>query len=259
MPAPTPLRIIGLRLDVYNPLDHTSPHHPLPSGSFIAAAATAMPGKKVSSVGSPDGKWYDGDEGKWDGDADINVGDNLHVDEGFSDKSEYKLPGGNDDSLFYSSKENEEFERKLDEVAHVIEYSDPKHIRHGWRQTTVIIGGPMRPNYEGMTVTEKQCAKDEYEQKRKAFTDQKQAKRLKEAANHTEIVQCTGCLHPTLQTMAEVEKSRLEVGHTFPDKDLLKLRVAEESNRCGIHFYVPRSEVRQYKAYGERFAVEANR
>jgi hypothetical protein len=58
--------------------------------------------------------------------------------------------------------------------------------------------------------------------------------------------------------MAEVEKSRLEVGHTFPDKDLLKLRVAKEANCCGIHFYIPRSKVRQYKAYGERFAVEAN-
>jgi hypothetical protein len=131
-PAPTPPRIIGLRLDVFNPLDHTSPHHPLPPGSFIVVAATAMPGKKVLSVGSPDGKWYDGDEGKWnDGDADIDEGDNLHVDEGLSDESEYKPPGGNDDSLFYSSKENEEFECELDEVARVIKYSDPKKTRHG--------------------------------------------------------------------------------------------------------------------------------
>jgi hypothetical protein len=55
-----------------------------------------------------------------------------------------------------------------------------------------------------------------------------------------------------------VENSRLEVGHTFPDKDLLKLRVAKEAHHCGIHFYVPRSEVHQYKAYGEKFAVKAN-
>ncbi len=127
MPAATPPRVIGLRSDVFNPLDHTSPHHPLPPGSFIAAAATAMPGKKASSVGSPDGKWYDGDEGKWDDDdVDIDEGDNLHDDEGMSDGSEYKPPGGDDDSLFYSSEENKEFERELDEVARVIEYSDPK-------------------------------------------------------------------------------------------------------------------------------------
>ena len=149
----------------------------------------------MSSVGSPDGKWYDGDEGKWDdGDVDINVGDNLHVDEGLSDVLEYKPPGGDDDSLFYSSKGNTKFERELDKVARVIEYSDPKHIHHGRRPTTVIIGGSMRPNYEGMTVTEKQRAKEEYEQKRKAFTDQKQANCLKEVANHTEIMQYTSTL-----------------------------------------------------------------
>jgi hypothetical protein len=56
-PAPTLPRIIGLQSDVFNPLDHTSLHHPLPPRSFIAAAATGVPGKKVSSVGSPDGKW----------------------------------------------------------------------------------------------------------------------------------------------------------------------------------------------------------
>ena len=53
--APTPPRIIGLCSDVYNQLDHTSPHHPLPPRSFIAAAATAMPGKK--SVISGFSRW----------------------------------------------------------------------------------------------------------------------------------------------------------------------------------------------------------
>ena len=95
----------------------------------------------------------------------------------------------------------------------------------------------MHPNYEGMAVTEKQVAKDEYETKRKAFTDQKRAKQLKEAALNTETVQSyTGCPHPTLRTMTEVEKSRLEVGHTFPDKELLNLRVAEGATHRGISF-----------------------
>ena len=67
-------------------------------------------------------------------------------------------------------------------------------------------------------VTKKQFAKGEYEKKRKAFTDQKLAKWLKEAALNTEkVASFTGFLHLTLQTMAEVEKSRLKVGHTFPD------------------------------------------
>ena len=38
-PAATPLRVIGLRSDAFNPLDHTSPHHPLPPGSLPANVA----------------------------------------------------------------------------------------------------------------------------------------------------------------------------------------------------------------------------
>ncbi len=38
----------------------------------------------------------------------------------------------------------------------------------------------MHPNYEGMPDAEKEHAKDEYERKRKAFTDQRQAKHLKD-------------------------------------------------------------------------------
>jgi hypothetical protein len=58
--------------------------------------------------------------------------------------------------------------------------------------------------------------------------------------------------------MVEAEKSRLKVGQTFPNKELLKLHVAKEANCRGINFYMPCNEVRQYKAYGEMFAVEAN-
>ncbi len=68
----------------------------------------------------------------------------------------------------------------------------------------------------------------------------------------------TGCLYPTLQRMAEVERERLQVGHTFPDIDILKLRVAEEVNLQGITFYSPCSKVRQLRCYGKKFAVEAN-
>ena len=133
MPAPTPPRIIGLRSDVYVPLDHTSPHYPLPPGGFIATAAAAMPGKKGLSVGSPEGKWYAGDEGKWDdGNADIDVGDNLHVDEGLSDKSEYKPPGGDEDSLFYSSRKTKNLNANWTRL----------HVSSSiWIQSTYVMGG----------------------------------------------------------------------------------------------------------------------
>ena len=165
-----------------------------------------------------------------------------------------------DDDLFYSDDElDEEFERDLDEVARAIEYSDHKKFNHGRRRTTLIFGGPMAPNYEGKSDAEKASLKKEWEKKRKQFTDKKRNERLKaDSLNKDKEDAYTGCLSPTLRTMVEVEKSRLKAGHTFPDKYLLKLRVAEEANLRGINFHVPRSEVRQYKAYGNMFAVEAN-
>ncbi len=58
--------------------------------------------------------------------------------------------------------------------------------------------------------------------------------------------------------MADVERECLRVGHTFPEIDILKLRVAEEANLRGITFFTPCSEVRQLRCYGKKFAVEAN-
>jgi hypothetical protein len=58
--------------------------------------------------------------------------------------------------------------------------------------------------------------------------------------------------------MADMEQERLRVGHTFPDIDILKLRVAEEANLRGITFFTPSSKVRQLRCYGKKFAVEAN-
>ena len=151
--------------------------------------------------------------------------------------------------MFYSDDEilDAEFERGLDEVARVIEYSDPKKIKHGRCRITVIAGGPAQPDYTGITAGEKDNAKAEYEVKWKAYADQCRRKRLKGnvALDSAAVARYTGCLHPTLRQMSEVEQNRLQVGHTFPDIELLKLRIAEEANLRGISFKTTRSEIRQ--------------
>jgi hypothetical protein len=120
--------------------------------------------------------------------------------------------------LFYSDDElDEKFERDLDEVARAIEYSDHKKFNHGHCRTTLIVGGPMAPNYEGKSNNaEKASLKKEWEKKRKQFTDKKRNKRLKaDSLNKDKRDAYTGCLRPTLRTMVEVEKSRLKAGHTY--------------------------------------------
>ena len=57
--------------------------------------------------------------------------------------------------------------------------------------------------------------------------------------------------------MVDVQNCRLEVNHTFPDKEILVLRVAEEANLRGINFVCSRSDLRDFKCTGPRFCVIA--
>ena len=57
--------------------------------------------------------------------------------------------------------------------------------------------------------------------------------------------------------MLDVHKCQLEVNHTFPDKEILALHVAEEANLRGINFVCTQSDLRDFKCAGPRFSVIA--
>ncbi len=107
------------------------------------------------------------------------------------------------DDLYYSVDDflDEGFYREIDNLARTIEYSDPKKVKCGRRQTTLIQGGPQPPNYSRMMKVEKDMAKDAFEKKRKSWTDKLHRLRLKKKV-HLDSIRVdnyTGCLHPTLQ------------------------------------------------------------
>ncbi len=136
-----------------------------------------------------------------------------------------------------------------------------KKNNHRRCRTTLIAGGHARPDYTGMAKREKEKGKEAHEVKRKAFTDQFWQEHMKQNVelNTAAVANYTGCLHPrTLRTMPDVEAKRLRVGNTFPDIDILKLRIAEEANLRGISFMTTRSKVRQLRCYRHMFVVEAN-
>jgi len=56
--------------------------------------------------------------------------------------------------------------------------------------------------------------------------------------------------------MSDVQKCRLEVYHTFPDREILAMRVAEEVNLRGNNFVTSRSDLRNFT--GPRFSVIAH-
>ena len=57
--------------------------------------------------------------------------------------------------------------------------------------------------------------------------------------------------------MTDVQKGRLEVNHTFPDKEMLLMWVAEEANLQGVNLFCSRSDLRDYTCTGSKFCVKA--
>ena len=84
-----------------------------------------------------------------------------------------------------------------------------------------------------MNAVEKALAKAEYTKKRTQYTDGLRMKRLCDNNVDYEPESFSGCLALVLQPMSEVQQGRLEANHTFPDREILAMHVAEEANLRG--------------------------
>ncbi len=62
--------------------------------------------------------------------------------------------------------------------------------------------------------------------------------------------QYTGVLTDTLRMMSVVDEFPLQVGHTFPLKELVLMRIAEEANFCGCPVSLVRSDAQRVHALG---------
>jgi hypothetical protein len=272
-PFPDPPRVVTIpgQSDPFEPLDYSPLRNPprsnigLLSEVAVAAAALGNDDCDISDEDNHSSKsptrvaGHKGSLGDDDGEDDDSQNSPSIED---SKDPDYRQSFPDDDELAYSDDEelDASFEEVLDEVARQIEYSDPKTVNHGRRRTTLIAGGPQPPDYAGMNAVEQDLAKAEFQKKRKAYSDKCRRTRLKGNVDLDVLSKGTysGCLHPTLRPMSDVESNRLLVGHTFPDVHVLQLRVAEEANLRGISFQTVRCEIRQLRCYGYNFAVEAN-
>jgi hypothetical protein len=59
-----------------------------------------------------------------------------------------------------------------------------------------------------------------------------------------------GDLTPTLCPMAQVINSHLKKGHTFPERELVALRITEEANTRGISFQTDKSDDMKLYCHG---------
>ena len=96
----------------------------------------------------------------------------------------------------------------------------------------------------------------EFQVKRKKWLDQRRKTRVQSVAEVE--LEWTGVCTPTLRTMDEVESDpRLAVGQTFPNKDLILLRTAEEANLRGIYVSIMKSSKFTFSSSGKGFYVSA--
>jgi hypothetical protein len=109
-----------------------------------------------------------------------------------------------------------------------------------------------------MSAKEMAFAKSEFRKVRKKYTDGLRIQHLKKNNEEYEPESFSGCLSLFLQPIADVQKGRLEVNHTFPDKNILLMRVAKEANLRGVNLFCARSDLREYTSTDSRFCVKAN-
>jgi len=111
-----------------------------------------------------------------------------------------------------------------------------------------------------MSASDASEARIEYQSSRKNYRDGIRRERLRaNKGSSFDEVDYTGDLTPTLRLMALVLSARLQVGQTFPESSLVKLRVAEEANHRGIYFSVHKSNELRLICKGEgSFFVQAS-
>jgi hypothetical protein len=123
---------------------------------------------------------------------------------------------------------------------------------------------PPKPNTDGMTEAEAFNIIKSWESEWKRTKD-KARRSAANVANTGEgsigsSTTFTGVCDLTLRTMSEVEQYPLCIGHSFPTKDRVLLRIAEEANLFGVRIKIKRSDSHQIHVCGvnDDFYVRAN-
>jgi hypothetical protein len=105
----------------------------------------------------------------------------------------------------------------------------------GRGQVNLIPGGPNPPNCDRMTPDKAVAAKKTYTIQRQKLREDRRRQRLQAAKGELfDKSEYTGDVTPMLHPMVQVIDFHLKLGHTFPERNLVVLRIAEEANNHGI-------------------------
>ncbi len=113
----------------------------------------------------------------------------------------------------------------------------------GRRGCSLSTDGPPRPDTSGMTTAKAQEVINKWRVLRKVRTDKMQREhRTLFGSNPSTKKKYSRVLYDRLWLMSDVEVTTLFKGHTFPTKEILLIRFAEEANFCGCQIAIVRSD-----------------
>ncbi len=123
-------------------------------------------------------------------------------------------------------------------------------------------GGPPRPDTKDMTAVGAAMAINDWRVRWKAFRDKQTCLLRKSTGSTVSDLLFTGVLNERLRTMTEVEDTPLKVEDTFPSKEILLIRTAEEANFSGCSTSAKRRDDRRLQIIGKPhlwFSMSATR
>ncbi len=154
-------------------------------------------------------------------------------------------------AAFFANNEN--FEDDDDDMVNEDDYNSGL-------DNTFICGGPKKPDLQNMTVAAATLLMEQCQKERKAFTDCKCRRRLKETEDYYDkSIEYTGCVSNKLRLMTKAAADRVVVGQNFPTKKIVSLQFAEEAIWASKHVVFASSDATKLTAKGINFKCTANK
>ena len=146
------------------------------------------------------------------------------------------------------------FDDETEDLEDLSYYRDEGGFTHGGRK--LITGGPQKPDISNMGEMDAEAAMKVWRKERKKYTDglalkKRKTQRLGDDITYDES-SFTGVLGEKIRLMTQVEESPVRVGHTYPNKETVLIRIAEEANLSGCMISIGRSCSKRVIATGAR-------
>ncbi|KAL3772055.1 hypothetical protein ACHAWU_008077 [Discostella pseudostelligera] len=171
---------------------------------------------------------------------------------GDDDDDDYDVNDDDDDD---EDDEDDEDEEDYENMAELDMPSDPfAFITPKMAARARVADGPPIP-HSGMDPKEFEAAR----KKRKAYTDAVRNQKIKDSKSTVLSVvdNFKGDTTEHLRLMSIVDEKPLLKAHTFPDKNTLWLRIAEEANRRRLYVQADRSDHSNLVVFGDDFYVSS--